>query len=369
MSIPEFSNAKDYQRKKQILSIFHLFLTPAVLSFMLATSISSQFYGFASSITGNDYLVLGIYFISLSLYMLIFDLPVVFYSGFVLEHQFGLSNQNLFAWLKDFLKRSLLSFIFALTLLEGLYALIWRFPSHWWFYAWMGFAFFSYLLGKIFPVLIVPLFYKYGPLADESLKKRILDLAARFALPADNVYTLNLSRTTKKANAAFMGIGKTKRVVLSDTLLAKFSGDEIETVVAHELGHYCHRDIWRQFAFGLVTSFLGFWIVFRLSDTLSFRLGMSGPEEVGAMPLLFLIFCGFGVLLMPLQSGFSRYLERGADRFALRAFPNREAFISCMRKLAQVNLSDTDPHPLYEWYFYDHPSIAKRIRMASSEQV
>jgi len=358
--------SKAYQKKKQVLTLFHLAYTPAVLLLAIATPLSLVFKSWAGGVVANDYAVVALYFVIFSLYTLVLDFPFSYYSGFTLEHQFDLSNQNFSAWLKDFFKKALLSFALSILLIEALFALIWRFPSTWWLLAWAGFALVSYGLGKIFPVWIVPLFYKYGKVEDEGLKNRILDLAARYGLPVENVYSINLSKTTKKANAAFMGMGKTKRVVLSDTLLENFTGDEIETVVAHELGHFKHRDIWKQLAFGLVLSLVSFWIAFQLLTPTSGFFGFEGAGDVAMLPLLFLIFYGVSLVLMPLQNGFSRRLERAADRFALIAYPHREVFISCMEKLGQVNLADADPHPLYEWFFYDHPAIGKRIRMAQS---
>ncbi len=359
--------AKAYQRKKEILTLFHLVFTPAVLWLAIVTPVSVLFRNTATAWSANPYLILVFYFIFLSIYSLILDFPFSFYSGFILEHQFELSNQTFPAWCRDFVKKSALSFIFSVILIGILFALIWNFPKHWWIFAWAGFAAVSYGVGKIFPVWIVPLFYKYGPVESESLKKRIIDLAARYGLPIENVYTLNLSKTTKKANAAFMGIGRTKRVVLSDTLIHHFSEDEIETVVAHELGHFKHHDIWRQLALGLATSLLAFWLAFRWMEPLAQKFRFEGVGDVASLPLLFLIFYGVSLVLMPLQNGFSRWLERAADRFALQAGPDRNIFISCMEKLGQVNLADPNPHPVYEWFFYDHPAIHKRIQMAQTK--
>ncbi len=356
--------AKIYQKKKELLSFFHLAFTPAVLWLTLATPLSVQFKSWAAVWTTNPYGMSAFYFLWLSLYSLLLDLPLSYYSGFMLEHQFELSNQSRLSWIKEFAKKSALSFVFSLILIQVLYALIWNFPDHWWIFAWSGFAAVSYGMGKIFPVWIIPLFYKYGPVGSESLKKRIMDLAARYGLPIENVYTLNLSKTTKKANAAFMGIGRTRRVVLSDTLIDQFSEDEIETVVAHELGHFKHRDIWRQLALGLVTSLAAFWAAFRLMNPLAEKFGLEGAGDIASLPLLFLIFYGVSLILMPLQNGFSRWLERAADRFALQAGPDRSVFISCMEKLGQLNLANPHPHPAYEWFFYDHPAIHKRIQMA-----
>ena len=362
-----FDQAKAYQRKRQLLTFIHLILTPSLLLVAIVMPISQMFNLWSFQISSNLYAALACYFVFFALYTLIFDFPLAFYSGFLLEHQFALSNQTLLAWVKDFFKKSALSFLLSLLLLEGLFALIWNFPSLWWIFAWAGYALVSFGLGKVFPVLIVPLFYKYGKLENQSLKEKIFNLANRYGLPLENVYTLDLSKTTKKANAAFMGMGKTKRVVLSDTLLANFTEEEIETVVAHELGHFKHHDIWKQLGLGILTSLAGFWIVFRLMEPLTHFFGFNGPADIASMPLLFLIFYVFGLGLMPLQNGFSRCLERAADGFALSACPDRNVFISCMEKLGKVNLADPDPHPLYEWIFYDHPSIGKRIRMAKMQ--
>jgi STE24 endopeptidase len=356
--------AKAYQQKRQFLRIFDLVYTPVILIVTVMLPISLTMKSWALGVTGQPYAALAIFFFIYTAYMMLLDAPLSFYSGFILEKQFGLSNHSFASWLVDFVKRMVLSAVFSVLLVEALYALIWNFPDRWWVFAWAGFAGISYLLGKIFPVFIVPLFYKYGQVEDADLKKRIVDLSSRYGLPIQNVYSINLSRTTKKANAAFMGMGKTKRVVLSDTLLENFNADEIEAVVAHELGHFKHKDIWKQLVLGVTTSFIGFWIVFQVLDPLARKLGMEGVGDIAALPLIYLIFFTFHLVLMPLQNGFSRMLERAADRFALRAFPRKDAFISCMDKLADVNLAERDPHPLIEWLFFDHPAINKRIQMA-----
>lgn len=358
------SEAKNYQRLKQGLSLGGLLWTPALLAALVMTPLSRLMASAAESLVTGPYAVLAVYFLLLSLFFLFFDFPFAYLSGYVLEKRFHLTNQTPGAWLVFFAKRAVLSFLFSLGLLTALYTLIWRAPDTWRLWAWAGYAFVSYAAGKLFPVWIVPLFYKYDRVADESLKQRILKLTSRFGLPVDQLYTLNLSKTTRKANAAFMGMGRTRRVVLSDTLLENFSAQEIEVVVAHELGHYKNRDILKQLAVGLAASFAAFaWAGFVFEETARSG-GYLGPGDPAAMPLLFLIFYVFGLLLTPLQSAFSRRLERAADRFALEAVRCTESFVSCMEKLARQNLSDPDPHPLYEWFFYDHPAIARRIQFA-----
>jgi len=359
------SKARAYQVIKRRLTLFHLILTPALLGILIASGWTFGMRQNAVALAaGNDWGTVAVYFALFSLFFLVFDLPLSFYSGFTLEHQFGLSNQSFGQWLVDLGKKTLLSFALSLALLECLYLIIRRFPSSWWVLAWAAYAFVSYILGKVFPVLIVPLFYKYGRLEDKELESRVLKLAARFDMPVENVYSLNLSKTTKKANAAFMGIGKTKRVVLSDTLINHFTHPEVEVVVAHELGHYKHRDVWRLLGFGLAASLIAFAAGFWGMNALAAALSLNSPADVAGLPLLFLIFYVVNLCLMPLMNGYSRRRERAADLFALKALETREIFISCMEKLGGQNLADPEPPRWYEWFFYDHPSIGKRVAMA-----
>ena len=140
--------------------------------------------------------------------------------------------------------------------------------------------------------------------------------------------------------------------------------DRNDFTIAHELGHYTHKDIWRSLTFGIISTFVAFWIVFQVMNPLSIWFGYQGVSDIAAMPVLFLVFYFFNLILMPIQHGFSRWMERRADDFALELCPNLSHFVSCMNKLAEVNLADRSPNPVYEWFFYDHPSIEKRIRRA-----
>ena len=164
-----------------------------------------------------------------------------------------------------------------------------------------------------------------------------------------------------------MGIGKTQRVVLSDTLVQNFTHSEVEVVVAHELGHYKHHDVWRLLAFGLATSLVAFAVGFWGMNKLASSLNFSSAGDVAGLPLLFLIFYGVNLVLMPLMNAYSRRLERAADLFALKALGTRDVFISCMNKLGEQNLADPEPPAWYEWFFYDHPPVRKRIAMAKRQ--
>lgn len=355
--------AKAYSRKKQILTLIHLVYAPAVILLVILTGWSLAFKQAALERSVNPYGMLFFYFFIYSAVTTLLEFPFSIYSGYFLEKKFALSNQTFRSWAGTYLKKTALGFILSFALVSGLYALIWRFSETWWLAAWAGYAAVSYVLGKLFPVLVVPMFYKYGPVENEQVKKLIQNLADRFKLPLSQIYSLNLSKTTKKANAAFMGLGKTKRVVLSDTLLAHFTPLEIEAVVAHELGHCKHGDIWKQLALGLMTSVIGFKLVAWAMPKFCPIFGFDGIGDIAALPLIFLVFYVFHLVLTPFQNGFSRKVERAADRFAFEACGKPSIFMDCLEKLGRVNLSERDPNSFYEWFFYDHPSIGKRVEL------
>lgn len=358
--------AKAYSRKRQTLTLVHLIYAPAVIALVILSGGSLAFKEFALQHSVNPYGELFVYFFIYSAVITLLEFPFSIYSGYFLEKKFSLSNQTFRSWAGTYMKKTALGFVLSFILVAGLYAVIWKFPENWWFAAWAGYAAVSYILGKLFPVLVVPMFYKYGPVENEEVHNLIRKLADRFQLPISKIYSLNLSKTTKKANAAFMGFGKTKRVVLSDTLLAHFTPLEIEAVVAHELGHCKHSDIWKQLGLGLVTSLIGFKIVASAMPLLCPRFGFGGTEDIAALPLVFLVFYVFHLILTPFQNGFSRHVEKAADRFAYEACQKPSVFIDCLEKLGRVNLAERDPNPFYEWFFYDHPSIGRRVELIKS---
>ena len=359
----DLEKAKAYQRQKYLVSLLHLGLEALLLVVLAGSGLSFVLKAWAEAAAENFYARLACYYGLFFAFLWIFSLPLAFYSGFRLEHAYGLSNQKLGPWIVESLKKTLLSFALSLALVCGLYALIRAFPESWWVGAWLGFAGVSYVLGQLFPVLIVPLFYKYSRVADETLKQRIFHLVERFGLPLENVYSLNLSKTTKKANAMFAGLGKTKRLVLADTLLQNFSPEEIESIVAHELGHFKHRDIWHHLGFNLATSLVSFSLAFHLLRRFSPRFGFEGAGDLAAFPLLYLIFFIFGTLLTPLSNAYSRWREQEADRFSLEA-TGASGFIPAMENLARLNLADPRPSRWVVWWFHTHPPIAERIEFA-----
>ena len=250
MALPEkdysklgtLETAKRYQRLNHQSYFINLALTGCLLTLLAFTPLGTWLRGTVSPIS-NPFLQLQIYFIYFSLIFLVVDIPMSYYSGFVIERRFNLSNHTLGSWVGDLLKKSALSFLIASLLIQVFYFCMRVQVENWWWITWLVYLGFSLLFSKILPLWIIPLFYKYGPIDNQSLKDRIDKIANRFGLKIQNFFSLNLSRTTKKANAMFAGLGKSKRVVLADTLLEKFTDDEIEVVVAHEIGHCHHKHI------------------------------------------------------------------------------------------------------------------------------
>jgi len=220
------------------------------------------------------------------------------------------------------------------------------------------------LLANLAPILIFPIFFKFKPLENPSLTERLLELSRHAGTRVKGVFEWKLSEKSKKANAALVGLGNTRRIVLSDTLLAQFRDEEVEAVLAHEFGHHVHRHMFQGIAIQGGTTFLGFYLIHRTLGWLSPHFGFQGAADFANLPLLALVTVGLSLLLLPAVNAHSRAVERQADAYALRAISSRDAFISSMEKLAELNLAERQPHPWIELIFHSHPSIAKRISFA-----
>jgi STE24 endopeptidase len=291
-------------------------------------------------------------------------LPVSFWSGFVLEHRYHLSNQTLRAWLWRQVKGYLVSGLIGLPLLLGLYALLWLTGPWWWLWATAGWLAVTLLLGQLLPVLILPLFYTVKRLDDPALEGRLRHLAEGTGLSVEGVYRLHLSEETRKANAALAGLGRTRRVLLGDTLLEGFTPEEIEVIFAHEVGHHVYRHLLKMIAWSVVSAVAGFWLADVVLRAAAGGLGYASFDDPAALPLLLLVLSLFGLVLSPAQNALSRFFERQCDRYALRRTGRPQDYRSAFIKLARLNKSDPDPNPVVAWLFYDHPPIRERLALA-----
>lgn len=299
--------------------------------------------------------------------------PLSFYSGHVLQHRYQLSRQSFSQWLWRLTKRHLLELAFAVVLVPGLYWLIWLCHAWWWLVASAGFFLLSAVLGKLAPVLILPIFYKIKPLdggeQTEEIKQRMRRISAGTGIAIEGVFRMEMSAETSKANAMLTGLGKTRRVILGDTLLDQFTADEIEVIFAHEIGHHVHRHIWKLMLFGGLYSVVGFFVA---GWTLGLWIEANGGTldyanfPIYTMPMLLLVLTLFSTFLGPLQNTLSRHFERQADRYALDRAPVREAYRSAFRKLARQNKDDPNPNRLEVILFHSHPPIAERLAIADT---
>lgn len=292
------------------------------------------------------------------------SLPISFWSGFLLEHRYQLSNQTLGGWAWRKIKGYLVGMPIGLGLLVGFYALIWYSGAWWWVWAALGWLAVSLVLGQLLPVLILPLFYKVTLLDNQDLMDRLKRLAEGTGLNVEGIYRLHLSDETKKANAALAGLGRTRRVLLGDTLLDSFTPEEIEVVFAHEVGHHVHRHILKMIAVGVVLTGAGFWLVDRVLRNAAEGLGYPAFPDSASLPLVILTLTVFGLILTPAQNALSRFYEHQCDRYALERTRNQSAYRSAFMKLANMNKADPDPHPLVVCLFEDHPPISQRLATA-----
>jgi STE24 endopeptidase len=292
------------------------------------------------------------------------ELPFAFYQGFTLEHRYGLSNQSQRRWVVDHGKGAAVGAVFMMLGVTIVYALLGWSPEWWWAFAAIVFAVLMVGMAQLAPVILLPLFYAFKPLDRPALVSRLVALADRARTPVVGVYEWALSAHTKKANAALAGMGRTRRILIADTLLADYTDDEIEVVLAHELSHHVHHDLWRGMALQTVLLAAGF-VAMHLALTRSAGpLGLRGTDDPAGLPLLLLVGGACSLLFMPVANALSRAHERRADRYALDATRQPEAFISAMKRLSQQNLAEQHPSALVEWLFYSHPPIRQRIDAA-----
>ncbi len=360
------TEVKRYQRQKILAIVLNTLLSLAwlgVLAFLLGPWLGRQYTEWLGEHEALR-LLASAAVVAISIELL--TLPLAFWSGYVLEHRYQLSNQTLAGWLWQRVKGYLVGGAIGLVFLYGLYAVLWLTGDWWWLWATAGWLLLTLVLGRLVPILILPLFYKVTPLADEDLAARLRRLADGTGLSIEGVYQLHLSAETRKANAALAGLGRSRRVLLGDTLLQQFTPEEIEVVFAHEVGHHVHRHLPKMVAVGVVLALVGLALVDLVLRRLTPMLGYAGLSDPAALPLLLLVLGLFGLVLSPLQNALSRFFESQCDRYALERTRNAPAYRSAFQKLAEINKSDVDPHPLIAWLFYDHPPIRARLALAEA---
>jgi STE24 endopeptidase len=356
--------ARRYNRIRRWLSIADFAVGFVFLIVLLITGWSSWLRDVAYRLGFQSY--------SLSLFVYLLLLLVIGkalgvgldYYGFSLERRFKLSTQRFSSWAWDEVKGFLVGLVLGGIVVEVVYLSIRQWPQHWWMLAWGLFMLLFIVMAQLAPVILLPIFYKFEPLDNEDLRRRLVVLSERAGTRVRGVYRWKLSEKSKKANAALTGLGSTRRIILADTLLDNYTPEEIEAVLAHELGHHVHSHIVKSIVVQAAITLFGFWAA---NWVLHYAVDQHMFEELSDfanLPLLALVSVVLSFLLMPALNAYSRFNERQADRYAFESISSVEPFITSMNKLAEQNLAERTPSKWVEWFFHSHPAISRRLAAA-----
>jgi STE24 endopeptidase len=361
---PDSPEARRYNRIRRWLGIGDFVVGFAFLVVLLVTRWSDSLRDLAYRLGFQNYsFSLFIYVVLLLGISRVLGIGLDYY-GFRLERRFKLSNQRFSAWAWDEIKGFLVGLVLGTIVIELVYLSIRQWPLHWWIVGWALFMGLFILLAQLAPVVLFPIFYKFEPLDNEDLRRRLVMLSERAGTRVRGIYRWKLSEKSKKANAALTGLGNTRRIILADTLLDNYTPEEIESVLAHELGHQVHKHIFKSILVQAGITFFGFWAA---NWTLHYAVDQRMFEELSDfanLPLLALVSVVLSFLLMPALNAYSRFNERQADRYAFESTASVEPFISSMNKLAEQNLAERTPSKWVEWFFHSHPSISRRLEAA-----
>ena len=304
-----------------------------------------------------------IFFVALAVISGIAGLPFDLYHTFVLERKYGFSTITWQLWLIDLLKSMMISAILMTIIICALMAFITYLPNNWWLWGWAFFTLFQLMLLWLYPVLIAPLFNKFEPIMNEELKEKIMVLLSKAGLQTKGIYQVDEGKRSKHANAYFTGIGKTKRIVLYDTLLSSHTQEEIVSVLAHEIGHWKKKHILKQLAFMILASLILFYVIYLIAgwQPLYRAFGIQQTPVYAGLFMVSLYLASAGFFLSPLGAVITRRFEREADRMAFELTGTAKPMINALKRLAKDNLSNLHPHPWYAWFYYSHPPLVERI--------
>ncbi len=355
--------ASHYARLKRRLSLAELFIGGGLLAALVFVGLSDSLTGLFNMATVP---AAALYFIGLVVANELLTAPLSYYGGYVLPRRYGLSTQGLGGWLDDVFKAAMMALLLGMAMVLAVYWFTTTWPDAWWLLAWGLVLAFSALITVLAPLFLVPLFFTMKPLADTELKERLEALAKRAKVAVGGIYVVEFSAKGTTANAALMGWGRTRRIVLSDTLITGYSPEEIEVIMAHEMGHQRHNDIYRLFVVRAAILLVTFFFTGLIFEAAAVPLGFSGIADVAALPLLALIFVGLNLLTSPRANGYSRRIEAAADSYALELTGDTRSFINAMTRLTDQNLGEAAPSRWVENLLYTHPSYASRVAYARS---
>jgi len=366
ISLAAHQKAADYTLAKARLGLFEMALGTAVLlgwTLLGGLSALNQALILFMAHGMGQQLVLLVGFVVISG---VIDLPLSWYQTFVLEQRFGFNKMTLRLWLADLLKSSLIGILIGLPIAALILWMMATTGKLWWLWAWFFWMGFNLLLLVIYPTLIAPLFNKFAPLEDETLKARVTALMQRCGFSAKGLFVMDGSKRSAHANAYFTGFGAAKRVVFYDTLLAKLSAPEVDAVLAHELGHFKHKHIIKRIIAMFALSLAGFALLGYLTQQVWFYTGLgvqpnlaSGNDAL-ALLLFMLVMPVFSFFIAPFFAQLSRKHEFEADAYAVRQ-TSAQDLSNALLKLYEDNAATLTPDPLYVRFYYSHPGASERL--------
>ncbi len=357
--------AREYESIHNRLFVVRIALTVLLLVLYLFTGLSAQLTEGLENRFGDAWWMVNTLYILVTLFIFsAIMFPISLYGDYHIERRYGLSKQGMNSWFADYLKGLALELTLMTLFLSVIYALLRWYPDIWWIWATAVYVLLSVVLSSVAPVLIMPLFHKFEPLEDSELTQAVRDFAERAGLRVIGVFKWGLEEKTETANAALAGLGRTRRIILGDTMLGDYSRDEILSVLAHEVGHYKNRDMSRLLVVSTVLAALGFYAAHLVLRVLADYFGFAGVQDIGAFPIFIFSLFVFSLIAMPLANTYSRVREYAADAYAVRAVGTAEPLVGALEKLADQNLADRQPPAWIEFLLHSHPSISRRIDRA-----
>jgi len=311
--------------------------------------------------TTTSALIVLLYLLVAGAGLQLIEFPFEIYSGHFIEKRFGLSKVSIISWLYDWLKGTLIQSVLLVAIVSGIYWLLRSQPDLWWLWAAIGATVLVIIMMALVPVLLLPLFYKFEPIPEGELKDRLFALADQIGTHVQGIYVWHLGDKTSKANAAVTGWGRTRRIIISDTLIESNSPEEIEVVMAHELGHHVRWDVWKMMFVSTILIFVSFFVIDLAMNAWIDSLGLRGISDIAGLPLVLIVGAGVSLVALPVSNWLSRRAESAADLYALNLTGMRDQFISAMDKLGDQNLAQKKPNAFVEFVFHSHPSIQHRI--------
>ena len=367
IDIDYFKRSNSYNISKLFLSIINVVITGIILSYFVLLGGIQDFNNNIEKLNityVNQELAIVIFFV---VFMSVINMPIGLYKNFYIEEKFGFNKSSLSLYIKDSLLSLILGVVIASILFSALNVLFISYPDYWWFYIWLVYILFNIFILYAYPIFIAPLFNEFKKLSDKSIIEVVNSLSKKTNFSVSNIYVMDGSKRSAHSNAYFTGFHKSKRIVFFDTLLSMLTPNEIEAVLAHEIGHYKKNHILKSMLMSLVFSFLAFYFMYNITliDSFFYELNIN-PSSPGQLIIFFsLILPSVLFFLNPFFSSLSRKNEFEADNYA-KDFSNKDDLISSLKKLYKENLTILKTSPLYSSIYNSHPTVFERINNLKS---